>query len=324
MKWPTVMRLPFILTTLFVVSLTLWAGGAGVVELVGLALVVAMSGAIVAVLVILAQGAHRDACAAGINPDLIVIERNLARRFTPVTVVLGLIVPFWFSFTYNGDLLQWLAIIDPDYVERTPWGLIGTDWLVNLGLWISGTTLLHVFLLSHTQVRGLIESLKTAEIDLFHLDQFQHLVRQPLRVLLIIAILASLNLVIFQFIRAEGKEDFLYTTLLPILALMAILLFRHFAPLKSVRDRIAETKKKEIALIKSAIRGDRQGLRQSQIAHAAEEFTTPDLIQYEARIQSIREWPIEGVVQRVLLYGLLPPLAWVLAALVERIVDAAF
>jgi len=129
MKWPPVIRLPFILTILLIVSLTLWAGGAGIVELVGLVLVVAMSGAIVAVLVILAQGAHRDAWAAGINPDLIVIEQKVARRFTPVTIILGLIVPFWFSFTYNGDLLQWLAIVDPDYVERTPWGLIGTDWL---------------------------------------------------------------------------------------------------------------------------------------------------------------------------------------------------
>ena len=43
---------------------------------------------------------------------------------------------------------------------------------------------------------------------------------------------------------------------------------------------------------------------------------------YEQYVKDIWEWPIQGYVQRLVFYVLLPPLAWVLAALVEQIVDS--
>ncbi len=94
-------------------------------------------------------------------------------------------------------------------------------------------------------------------------------------------------------------------------------------PALLVRSRIRATKEAELAAVRRALAGDRSALDATSIRHLAGEFTAPDLLSYEQRIQQIWEWPIQGSVQRILLYVMLPPLAWVLAALVERLVDMA-
>ena len=43
---------------------------------------------------------------------------------------------------------------------------------------------------------------------------------------------------------------------------------------------------------------------------------------YEDRIKAIWEWPFELHVRRLVIFGLLPPLTWVLAAGVEVVFEA--
>ena len=88
-----------------------------------------------------------------------------------------------------------------------------------------------------------------------------------------------------------------------------------------MQRRIASAKHQELLAIREALAGRREALELSQIAGVADEFKTPDLMAYEQQIKNIWEWPIQSYVQRILLYVLLPPLAWILAALVEQIVD---
>jgi hypothetical protein len=50
----------------------------------------------------------------------------------------------------------------------------------------------------------------------------------------------------------------------------------------------------------------------------------PSLLAYEARIESVREWPFDtSTLRRFALFLLIPLASWIGGALVERVVDAA-
>ena len=44
---------------------------------------------------------------------------------------------------------------------------------------------------------------------------------------------------------------------------------------------------------------------------------TPDLLTHQMFVESRWEWPIASHLQKLILFGLLPPLTWVLAATIE-------
>jgi len=323
MNWPAPLRLPFLVLLVGSLLMTAFLGGAEVVAVVGVFFACTMSGATVAVLVILVQGAHRDLASTG-DAGSLAIDATTARRITVLAMLGGFLMVTWFSAAYNDDALRWLQILTPALVAARPWGAVFADWCATVALWIVGFVLVHIVLATFRQVRAFADWVSRTEIDFLAMERFQWLVWQPLRLFLITAALGALSVVMTQFVGAEGKGEIAHTLLLPLLGLAIVLGLYHLLPLFLLRARVAAAKVDEIRRVRAAIRGDRGQLRESQIAHVADEFAAPDLLAYEQRIASIREWPVEGMLLRVVLYGLLPPLAWVLGALVERVVDAMF
>ena len=110
---------------------------------------------------------------------------------------------------------------------------------------------------------------------------------------------------------------------IPMITLMTILLVLVSIPLIKIRNRLREEKTKEFLLISKALAGDRAALSSSRISANQHEFQMPDLLYYQDRIQSVWEWPLHTHVRRIAFYVILPPLAWVLAALVESFVETA-
>ena len=52
------------------------------------------------------------------------------------------------------------------------------------------------------------------------------------------------------------------------------------------------------------------------------DFSPADLMYYVDRVKNIWEWPIEAHIRRLVIFGLLPPLTWVLAAAVEVVFES--
>jgi len=100
-----------------------------------------------------------------------------------------------------------------------------------------------------------------------------------------------------------------------------VLLLIAISPLFILRTRIALAKKMEIDLIRRALRGDLADAMRSQFGERLKRFSPADLMYYEDRITGIWEWPFQAQVRRIVIFGLLPPLTWVLAALVEIIFE---
>lgn len=96
-----------------------------------------------------------------------------------------------------------------------------------------------------------------------------------------------------------------------------ILIVVSFYPLLTLKSRIAVAKSMEITVIRNALKGDFSGVSSSPFGQKLREFSPADLMFYEDRVKNIWEWPVEVHIRRVLIFGLLPPLTWVLAAGVE-------
>ena len=62
-------------------------------------------------------------------------------------------------------------------------------------------------------------------------------------------------------------------------------------------------------------------LTDSELGDAAVEFKLPDLMYYEDRVVNIWEWPVQRHRQKLIVYTMIPPSAWIMAALVERMLD---
>ena len=97
------------------------------------------------------------------------------------------------------------------------------------------------------------------------------------------------------------------------LALIAV----SMVPLFVLKRRIAIAKKLEISVIRRALNGDLVDSGSSQFGERINEFSPADLMFYEDRIRNIWEWPFEDHIRRLVIFGLLPPLTWMLAAIIE-------
>lgn len=98
-----------------------------------------------------------------------------------------------------------------------------------------------------------------------------------------------------------------------------------FLPILAVRSRIFREKLREIDAVTLAIQGDRSGLKHTSIADEADTITRSNMIIYRDLVERTSEWPItNSSVKRLGIYVIVPLLAWVGAALVERMIDSFF
>lgn len=94
-------------------------------------------------------------------------------------------------------------------------------------------------------------------------------------------------------------------------------------PASGLRRRIRAAKRAEIARVERSIAGDPEALAGSMVAADAERLRLVDLLAYRRELAAVREWPYDSpALTRFAIVLLLPVASWILAALVERLVDA--
>jgi hypothetical protein len=113
-----------------------------------------------------------------------------------------------------------------------------------------------------------------------------------------------------------------YVTVIPgFLTIFISMLFIFLVPLIPVRKRIKNSKAHELESIQNRI----NQLTQDEHNLAANTETLSQLqplLDYRREIQQVAEWPFDSpALVRLLFYLFIPPLTWVGAALIERLVD---
>ncbi len=92
-------------------------------------------------------------------------------------------------------------------------------------------------------------------------------------------------------------------------------------PLQGVRRRIQQAKRVELAWCRERIRAVRRALEGASRAEPGA-GRLDELVAWEARVEAVREWPLDAsAIGRFALYLLIPLASWSGAALVERGID---
>lgn len=149
-------------------------------------------------------------------------------------------------------------------------------------------------------------------LDLYDQTPLEPFAREGMGNLLFIA--GALVLSSVQSIDATFRyENYLYALIVAIPGATVLLL----RPMWSVHRRLHARKREELAAVNALIRSAPRALETR--AMAALEL----LLQRRGRVHEAPTWPLNvAMVTRMILYGVLPPAAWVAAALVERTLEA--
>ena len=190
---------------------------------------------------------------------------------------------------------------------------------------IVGYTVLQVHLLTFCVRQALVyrRVAQSFKLDLLA-PELNSLVSNPLIRFLIIGLVSvSFGMLLFELAPYASLQRRVVGAGALGVAIWVMLLGVSFIPLFVSRRRIGAAKTVEINLVRRALRGDRDGLAASAFGPRLEEFSAADLMYYEDRVRAVWEWPFESHIRRVVIFGLLPPLTWVLAAGVEIIFESA-
>lgn len=107
-------------------------------------------------------------------------------------------------------------------------------------------------------------------------------------------------------------QNYLFSTIVAIPAAMVLL----FLPMQTLHTRLKDLKKRELAEVREMIRAMPKSLTMEHVS------ALEPLLQRRDRVESLATWPLNlAMVSRLLIYGVIPPAAWVGAALVERFVE---
>ncbi len=202
-----------------------------------------------------------------------------------------------------GVTQNWEVLVKMIQLKRMP----ALDLVFTLGnalLW----AMVGLLLCWRIPVSGLLSDLgRQLPVDLYRLERVRPLARLATTDVLVVA--GAMAFMPLQSLDAEFRIwNYQWGILIGVPA--AILLF--LLPLWGIRQRIKQAKAERIAVL------------QQQIAKhdRADVVALEALIAHADRIRSLPNWPLDlNLVTRTFAYVIIPPAAWVAAALVENAID---
>ena len=99
---------------------------------------------------------------------------------------------------------------------------------------------------------------------------------------------------------------------------VSLVLLAYAYPVWVLRNRIRAEKEVELDLINRCLQGDKEAITKINIHSLEVPTTATDFLTQRMFIETLWEWPIASHVQKIMLFGLLPPFTWVLASMIEN------
>ena len=141
------------------------------------------------------------------------------------------------------------------------------------------------------------------DVDLYNLDNLQAISNPGVRALLLTALLISTLPVVAHLDNFEDAA--VYSVTFAVVLIFSPVFFFYFRPVWMVRNKIKQAKQLTLNAL------------DEQLRHAGDAGT--DLMTRRMFVETRMEWPIGGNIQKMVVFGLLPPLTWVMAAAVENL-----
>ena len=174
------------------------------------------------------------------------------------------------------------------------------------------------------QVKALTYATRHIDIDVLELDHYPRLANPPIRFVIVALMLASfMPIITLPTSDPDGTAAVFLS--LTVIALVSASLAMAFAyPVWVLRGRIRAAKDRELDCVFRSLRGDEEAMSRSRISDRAHSLGFSELLDYRIFIESLWDWPVAPHLHKVLLFGLLPPTTWVLAALIENAISVVF
>ncbi|MFN3238463.1 MAG: hypothetical protein ACE37D_15580 [Pseudomonadales bacterium] len=233
---------------------------------------------------------------------------------------------FFFTGRIIGGPVPAAVVIDEiirEYIYlEGPIELVAWNYIAILQFFIIGTAVVFGIVSQSRHNRVMKALCDSLDINLLNTDQLAVVGGPLLRALAApVFLLAATGP--FLFINEGASSDGFYLLAVPTALLLTAFAATALPPMLAVRRKVIEAKRQELSIIELYLQGDKQAMSKSQVSHLQDSFTAMEVLEYRDRVAAIWDWPLHGQLIKLMLYLIIPPLAWAAAALVERVVDAA-
>lgn len=160
-------------------------------------------------------------------------------------------------------------------------------------------------------------------VSLLEADQYAVLANPMLRFLRLYIFGVCIIFVSFTvFTSGELGFSALLVLMMPFYLPGLFILTLFMLPYNRFKRRIHVAKTLELNHVHRAlVKGDKAHLASTLIGEDIDKLSRVDLLYYEERIGRIKELPFTDKIRSMLLFGVLPPLTWVIAALIEIFIE---
>lgn len=217
------------------------------------------------------------------------------------------------------------AIINMQFNDQIMVGL-NFIFFVAVGLyWLEYLLVIFCIDVFFRQLRCLSEVSKRVRISLLEADHYAVLANPMLRFLrLYIFGLCIIFASYTVFTSGELAFSALLVLMMPFYLPGLCMLGLFMLPYNRLKRRIHVAKTIELNHVyRALVKGDKAHLQSSLIGEDADKLSRVDLLYYSERIGKIKELPFTDRIRGMLLFGVLPPLTWVIAALIEIFIEGA-
>ena len=189
---------------------------------------------------------------------------------------------------------------------------------INMQIWVVLTTTLALSVLL-VYFRTLMAISRRIQIDLFRIQSYAPISTPFVYIVIGTTVILSIAMIIGFALPSEGFSREAANVSILIGFLMGIVMTLFLLPVWIMRIRIRDVKQSQLDAITHALTRDIEA--QSQIIKAlpGHLLSTEELMARQLFVESRWEWPIASHIQKLIIFCLLPPLTWVLAAVIENI-----
>lgn len=199
-------------------------------------------------------------------------------------------------------------------------------FLVAFGLyWLQYMLIVFCLDVFFRQLRCLNQVSLRVRISLLEADQYAVLANPMLRFLrLYIFGLCIIFASYTVFTSGELAFSVMLLLVMPFYLPGLFMLALFMLPYNRFKHRIHVAKTLELNHVHRAlVKGDKDHLKSTLIGEDADKLSRVDLLYYEERIGKIKELPFTDKIRGMLFFGVLPPLTWVIAALIEIFIESS-
>jgi hypothetical protein len=159
------------------------------------------------------------------------------------------------------------------------------------------------------------ETARTIRVDILRVEDYAAIMHPAVIVFVTSCIIIGALLVVPVLLDVPEIEQIVDLTI-AIFAPIAILGTANLCvPALILRTRFVSAISQERNFVLRGLQGDTEALAASR---SAADYNRVELLAYLNVLNNLSEWPVGPHLQKIILFGLLPPVAWVLAAAVEN------